>query len=86
MSGSHPTSFQGDILAALQDAVLAQLPEAQVTATGGGGHFEIVVVSPRFAGLGTLAKQRMVYAAIAHLMKGDAAPVHAIDRMECRAP
>jgi len=82
----HATSFVGDIPTALKEAVLAQLPEAEVTASGGGGHFELVVVSPRFAGLGTLAKQRMVYAAIAHLMKGDDAPVHAIDRMECRAP
>jgi hypothetical protein len=28
----------------------------------------------------------MVYAAIAPLMAGDAAPVHAIDRLDCRVP
>jgi stress-induced morphogen len=53
---------------------------------GSGGHFEIRVVSASFAGKNTLAKQRLVFSAIAHLMKGDGAPVHAIDKLETVAP
>jgi len=33
-----------------------------------------------------LESQRMVYGAIAHLMKGDLAPVHAVDRLQTRVP
>jgi hypothetical protein len=31
-------------------------------------------------------QQQLVYGAIAHLMKGDAAPVHAIDRLQTELP
>ena len=86
MSSNHPTSFQGDIVAAVRDAILAAFPDAEVQVAGGGGHFQIEVVSAAFAGLGTLQKQRPVYAAIAHLMKGNEAPVHAIDSLVCRTP
>jgi stress-induced morphogen len=44
------------------------------------------VVSPAFAGLGMLESQRLVYSAIAHLMQGDLAPVHAVDRLKTRVP
>ena len=54
--------------------------------SGGGGHFEIEVVSEQFAGKRILEQQRLVYSAIAHLMAGDAAPVHAVDRMVCKTP
>jgi hypothetical protein len=33
-----------------------------------------------------VVQQQRVYAAIAHLMKGDAAPVHAIDRLLTELP
>ncbi len=82
----HETDFQGDILAALREAVLARIPDAEVEAAGGGGHFTISVVSPVFAGQSMLAQQRLVLGAIAHLMKGDHAPVHAVDRLVTRAP
>lgn len=73
------------------DAIMTELIEAaiegaDVKVTGGGGHFEIQVVSEAFAGKSTLQKQRMVYGAIGDLMKGDNAPVHAIDRMVLTAP
>ncbi|REJ79648.1 MAG: hypothetical protein DWQ36_24555 [Acidobacteria bacterium] len=51
-----------------------------------GGHFEIRVVAAQFSGKNTLAKHRMVLGAIAHLMEGDAAPVHAVDKIEAVAP
>ena len=54
--------------------------------SGGGGHFNIEVTSPMFAGKSMLESQRMVYGAIADLMKGDRAPVHAIDSLKTRAP
>jgi hypothetical protein len=33
-----------------------------------------------------LESQRLVYSAIAHLMKGDAPPVHAVDSLKTRTP
>ena len=69
-----------------RDAILEALPGAQVTVRGGGGHFEIHVVSDAFAGKRILARQRLVYAAITPLMAGDDAPMHAVDRMVCQTP
>ena len=70
----------------IRDAVLQALPEARVEVSGAGGHFEIRVVAREFEGKATLARQRLVYAAIAHLMRGDGAPVHAIDRLDTATP
>jgi acid stress-induced BolA-like protein IbaG/YrbA len=67
-------------------AIEAALPGATVHVTGAGGHFEVHVVSTAFEGLRPLARQRLVYAAIAPLMAGDAAPMHAVDRMVCETP
>ena len=53
---------------------------------GGGGHFNIEVTSPVFAGKNMLESQSMVYGAIADLMKGDRAPVHAVDSLKTRTP
>jgi len=33
-----------------------------------GGHYRLVIESPRFAGLGTMARHRLVYAAVGDLM------------------
>lgn len=41
----------------------------------GGGHFRALIVSPRFAGLGRVAAQRLVYAALGDLLQGE---IHAI--------
>ena len=67
-------------------AIEAAIPGAKATVTGGGGHFEVHVVSAAFEGKRLVQKQRMVYSAIAALMAGDNAPVHAIDRMTCELP
>ncbi len=80
----HPTSFVGDVRAAIKAAVEQAIPGARCEASGGGGHFEIVVTSQAFAGQSLLNKQRMVLGAIAHLMKGEDAPVHAVDKIETR--
>ena len=83
---NHPTDFQGSITDAIEQAIKAAIPDAQVRAKGGGGHFEIEVVSATFEGKRTLHKHRAVLSAIKHLMAGDAAPVHAVDRISATAP
>jgi acid stress-induced BolA-like protein IbaG/YrbA len=86
MSDHHATDFQGDVLQAIRDAIGQKLPGAQVEVSGGGGHYTIGVVSPEFAGKSMLASQRLVYGAIAHLLSGDRAPVHAVDKLTTRVP
>ena len=82
----HPTNFQGDVVEAIKSAIEGKVPDAKAEVTGGGGHYSIVVTSPVFAGKGMLESQRLVYGAIAHLMKGDMAPVHAVDSLKTRTP
>jgi len=82
----HPTSFPGSIVDALREAIRQQIPDAVVAVDGGGGHYTIDVVSSVFAGKSMLASQRLVYGAIAHLMSGNDAPVHAVDSLTTRAP
>ena len=83
---SHPTNFQGSVVDAVRDAIEAAVPNAKAEVTGGGGHYSIIVVSSEFAGKGMLANHKLVLGAIAHLMKGDGAPVHAVDSLATRAP
>lgn len=59
--------------------------EVEVNA-GGPGHYEVRVTSPAFEGKSRVKQQQLVYGAIAHLMSGANAPVHAIDRLECVVP
>ncbi len=44
-------------------------------AASGGGHFRALIVSPRFEGANSLARQRLVYAALAEEMRGE---IHAL--------
>jgi BolA protein len=44
-------------------------------AEGGGGHFRVVVVSPRFDGISKVAAQRLVYGALGDLMTTE---IHAL--------
>jgi BolA protein len=44
-------------------------------AQGGGGHFRVAVVSPRFEGLTKVAAQRLVYGALGDLMRTE---IHAV--------
>jgi BolA family transcriptional regulator, general stress-responsive regulator len=44
-------------------------------AKGGGGHFRLRIVSTAFAGKSTLVRHRMVYDALAELMRRD---IHAL--------
>jgi stress-induced morphogen len=81
---SHPTNFQGSVIDALREAIEQEIPNSRAVVGGGGGHFTLEVTSPTFAGKSMLESQRLVYGAIAHLMKGDAPPVHAIDSLKTR--
>lgn len=45
-------------------------------AQGGGGHYRVLVVSPRFEGLSRVAAQRLVYSALGDLMADD---IHALE-------
>lgn len=83
---SHPTDFQGSIIEALRETIERQIPNSRAKVNGEGGHYEIDVESPVFAGKSMLESQRMVYSAIADFMKGDKAPVHAIDSLNTRTP
>ncbi len=76
----------GETIEELRQAIQRAIPDCEVQISGGGGHFTIRVVSAAFEGKKTLAKQRMVYSAIAHLMSGDNSPVHAIDTLETSVP
>ena len=74
-----------EIVEKLREAISGSLPEAQIDVrSGGSGHFEICVVSEEFEGKSRVQQHQLVYAAISDLMSGPQAPVHAIDRLECR--
>ena len=47
--------------------------------SGGGAHFQITIVSPHFAGLGSLQRHRLVYDAAGDLMQ------HAIHALSIKA-
>ncbi len=44
-------------------------------ARGGGGHFRLRIISPRFAGCRTMERHRLVYDALGPLMKRE---IHAL--------
>ena len=51
-------------------------------AAGGGTHWRLAIVSPRFAGQPVVARHRMVYQALGNLMHN---PIHAL-AISARAP
>jgi BolA protein len=67
-------------LAALEPRSVELLDESgrhvgHAGAAAGGSHFRLVIVSPRFAGLGKLERHRMIYAALGALMQRE---IHAL--------
>jgi stress-induced morphogen len=78
----------GDPVAArMRDAIRAALPDARVEVEPAGpGHFALRVVAEAFRGRSRLQQHQLVYAAIAPLLAGDAAPVHAIDSLRTETP
>lgn len=76
-----------DIAGAIREAIAQSLPGAHVQVSlGSPGHFSIDVVAEDFRGKTRVACQRLVYRAIAPLMQGDRAPVHAIDQLTTTTP
>ena len=78
----HFTTFQGSVTESVKKAIEEAIEGAKAEVTGEGGHFNIVVTSKAFEGKSMLQSHQMVLASIAHLMKGDAAPVHAVDSLK----
>lgn len=76
-----------EISARIEHAIAGAIPDAAITVSARGpGHFEIAVESPVFGGKSRVQQHQIVYGAIAPLMSGHNAPVHAIDKLECRVP
>ena len=74
-------------LEALRKSIQQAIPDGRVEVQAGSpGHFEIRVISQAFEGRNRVQQQQLVYAAIAPMMRGDAAPVHAIDRLLTEVP
>ena len=44
-------------------------------AKGGGGHYRLTIVSPRFSGSGTMQRHRLIYEALGPMMRGE---IHAL--------
>ena len=81
---SEPSKSGGDdgIVEQMRSAILAAIPDGRIEVRSvSPRHFEIDAVSPAFEGKSRVQQQQLVYAAIAPLMAGDRAPVHAIDRL-----
>ncbi|HWO11047.1 MAG TPA: BolA/IbaG family iron-sulfur metabolism protein [Polyangiaceae bacterium] len=75
------------VVSAIHDAIGQGLPGARVTVSAGSpGHYSIAVVAEEFRGKSRVACQRLVYRAIAPLMQGDRAPVHAVDQLTTEVP
>jgi stress-induced morphogen len=71
----------------MRAAIEAALPGAAIEIRASSpGHFEIRVVAEAFRGKSRVDQQRLVLAAIAPLMQGDSAPVHAIDQLQTVTP
>lgn len=45
-------------------------------ARSGGGHYQLHIVSPRFVGLNTLARHRVIYSALGEMMRLE---IHALN-------
>ena len=64
-----------DGIAALEIVNESHLHAGHAGARSGGGHFRATVVSPRFAGLGRVEAQRLVYQALDDMMGSE---IHAL--------
>jgi len=59
--------------------VEAGFDEAMVAVQGGGGKFQVRVVSPAFAGLTTVRKQQLVYACLNEAIADGS--IHAVEML-----
>ena len=82
----HPTDFVGSVPDAITSSIKERMPDAVVEVSGGGGHWNIAVVSTAFAGKNLLESQRLVLSAIKHLINGANPPIHAVDSLITKTP
>ena len=76
-----------DMSREIERRIAEQIPDADVSARmNGDRHYTVAVKSASFAGESMLASHRRVLRAIAPLMDGDDAQVHAIDAQRTSAP
>jgi len=76
-----------EIASKLEEAIRTALPGAEIEVhPGGPGHYSLRVVSSAFEGQSRVKQQQLVYGAIAPLMAGNDAPVHAVDKLTCETP
>ncbi len=73
MSEAPTIAAMRERLARLEPEVLEIYDESRehaghAGAQGGGGHYQLTIASPLFAGQGRVARHRMVYAALADMM------------------
>ena len=60
----------------------SQLHAGHAGARSGGGHYVVKICSAEFAGKNTMARHRMLYSALAEMMKAD---IHALT-IDAKAP
>lgn len=80
MSHEATIAAMAERLAALQPTRIeivddSHLHAGHAGARGGGGHFRLLIESPRFAGQPTVVRHRMVYDALGPLMRQE---IHAL--------
>lgn len=82
----HPSRYTGsDLPGHVRGIIEAAIPGARAEVAGGGGHYTISVTAAAFTGRSLIEQQRMVYSAITELMRGDDAPIHAVDKLTTRS-
>lgn len=74
------------IIEAIKSRIEKAVAVESLKVEGGHGHYRINVVSKDFAGRRMVQQHQMIYAAIADLMQGVNAPIHAIDFLETKEP
>ena len=80
LSAQTTTAQMRDRLASLQPLSIDITDDSaqhagHAGARSGGGHFRLAIVSPRFAGIATMARHRLVYDALGSLMQRE---IHAL--------
>ena len=59
----------------IEDSIRAGLTCTHLEVRGDGAHFEVVIVSPAFAGLTRVAQHQLVFAALGERMRSE---IHAL--------
>lgn len=74
-----------DLMTEIKNRIENSIPNTQAEVfSASDRHYSLTVISQCFADLPQVKQHQLVYAAIADLMKGDSAPIHAIDKMDLR--